>query len=621
MKKFFILLLSVIFLFSCSNGNQSESPKREPASVDTGSGEDKDETPENSGKISLTLKNNSSYKVKVYFYQNPLTKSSPDICIDAASSESVQILPSKDISGDAFYFEYIIPLGDVEFPYFSYDSSKIYCVEKNKNNTLIIDELPACPSKSAYILLENQSTSSVYLTNGSSIIYPQEKNSYILDSQLNAVYLLGENNGDVYYKTNLLKVQCGTKNFNFPETDFELGNVYSFIFTGSEVVLKSVVPFDIATKEKIWKKQLDFFYCDSFVKPLIRSAKNLTNGTLVLGTINSDYRKIGLMKIDPKGNFSSEIKTVSFGSTQNLLRTVVLDFAEEFDGSTVLLIQNEYSDNSCTQLIASYNFDSKTLNWSYVFSSLMSFNLTSRNKLILFDEKVCVAGSVIENNKMYPWLGLFDKNNKTLTFWKSTAGSDLTVGAESMLTSVFYDGSDLYACGFENCNYEYSTLVHSGVIYKFNSDLSSAQKIYSKDKALFFSIDGKNNKWFVCGEFADNGNILKGVLVSKENVEKCEEPVLFTAKNPYCWFNQLCVYDSKVILCGKSCSDFAGQINSAPFTVCYDFYGKQQWCNDGFEGYSEGLTIVPNEINTYVMELYDSTHQKIQILSADLLGR
>ncbi|MBQ0050938.1 MAG: hypothetical protein KBT11_02610 [Treponema sp.] len=627
--KFLAFLIISLLFFSCSDSSDvtvaSSDNKLEEKEEDKKKDEENnDDSKTESSKVQVTFSNISSFDVKVYAYQNPITKSRADILVEAGKSGQLNLDKSVSSTGDSFYFEYLVPVGDISFPYFSYENSKIHRICDESENKIIIDELKSCPTKSAYILLENKSNTDFYLLNGSSILSPEGAVSPVIPSEKSGVYILGENSGAVYYKANLLKVQQGTETIPLPEVDFELGNIYTFSVSNSLISLKSVTPFDLDTSKKIWFKNLNVFASNVPLKPVAKESSDLKKGTIVLGTLNTNQKAIGIARIDTYGNYAPDIPNAIFDSNSNLVKSGVLDFAEAQDGSIILLVQNEYSDGNYRQILVRYDFENKNLLWIHPFEETLAFSTESRNKLLLVDEEVLFCGSQISETGMHPFFGKFNQTEKSLSFWKSSNASDFfTSGAESMFTSIYFDGTDFYVCGFENCDYQYSSRVHSGIVYKFDSSLS-AQKIYSKDNVIFYSIDGTGKNWFACGEIADSGTILKGIVASN----LYSEPIIYTVKNPYCWFKQLFVHNSKIVLCGKSSKDFYGENSASLFTVSFNFNGKQLWFNEDFSSSTENFTtytdilgITPNSIGTYTLEVFDSTKSRIGIKAADLLGR
>ena len=201
--------------------------------------------------------------------------------------------------------------------------------------------------------------------------------------------------------------------------------------------------------------------------------------------------------------------------------------------------------------------------------------------------------------------------------------TDHSSGIETMFTSIWYDGTDFYVCGYENWDISYNELSHKGIIYKFNpKNLSDNHEVYSCDRALFFCIDGSDNNWYACGEYADNGKILKGCYISKNMADEGKEPVkyaTYSTNRNFCYFTQLCCYQNKIIIAGKASDSFDESVNPLPIIVAFDKASDEiLWENTNFTSYNNINAIIPNKIGTYVVQLQSDSH--FHYVSADLLG-
>ena len=87
----------------------------------------------------------------------------------------------------------------------------------------------------------------------------------------------------------------------------------------------------------------------------------------------------------------------------------------------------------------------------------------------------------------------------------------------------------------------------------------------------------------------------------------------------HCWFNQLCQYNDKVVLCGTAAADFKGSKEPLPFVVAYDSQNNKLWENLSYSSYIGALNIIPNTIGTYMLQL-SGKNGIIHYVNADLLG-
>ena len=632
----FSLFLSFAFL-SCAASDDDSSSKAQTEEKENEDGDKDSEKTESDSLVAVTFVNESSYTVNVFKNAHRNLGGTPLVIVQTHDSEIAKLQPSANESGDSFYFEYNIPLGTVLFPYFSYENSKPYTISASKTNSIEIDELSSCPTKSAYIVLENASTTSLYLVNGNSILIPLAQTTHFVEGGKSAVYLAGENDEPIYYEnTNLLKITLGAKTVGLPKTALSLGNVYTFTVTSESASLKSVSPFDIDTQKQIWSFDDTTFLSDEACKPVLR--KSSASGSVIMGTLTSDSTAVGLVNVDIYGN-KSGIYSARFSHSADSGITVkksrVLDFAEQGDGANVMLIENEFEkdgESNLAQMLVCYDFATATLRWNYVFPHYIQFRADSANKLIrLSDNLFALAGGVFIDKRetdgmleMHRYFAKIEKadseDSLTLTEYVSPDGTDALGDVETLFTSAYYDGTDFYVAGYDNCDFQYSSRVHSGIVYRFSSDLTSAEEIYSYDNALFFCIDGISGDYYICGEYADAGNILKGCYISSALVAQKRAPVKYVSNSrTYCYFSGICCYGNKIIAGGKASDDFAGEANAMPIIAAFDRSSAQVlWENSSFTAYSDLGAIIPNEINTYTVQLRSSG--EVHYVSADLLG-
>ena len=639
---FLVLSLALIFC-SCE-----DEPNPEPSSVQ----EQNQNQPSNDDAIDVAFTNASSYAVNVFVNAHRRLGGSVLATVPTGQTISKQLSPSAISTGDVFYFEYSIPIGSVSFPYFSFNNTQAYVVASGKENQITIGELVSCPTKSSYLVIENQTTSSAYLVNGSSILTPESQNSYYIDAGKGGVFLLGQNNEAIYYQnTNLLKIQIGTKSIPLPDITFSLGTIYSITVTDTGAALKSVLPFDIDTQKQIWTFDDSTFAVDDSDymsnKPLLRSCYNPKNGSLILGTLKSDNSKIALVSVDVYKN-RNFIDGASFSNSNygTLMESSVLDFIEQSDGSIVMLLENVYEsddDIDYSEMLVCYNFKTRSLLWSLdlnaeyrsfvgntIGTNAFYFDFYTGSKNTIYkmnDNKIALVGAVFTSDTSYPFFTVVDAQDYVANVSKGyTIHNYISSQAESendkqsIFTSVYFDGNDFYVSGYENWDFSYDTINHTGTVYKFSGDLSSWEKVYSKDRCLFFCIDGVGSNWYTCGEYCDSGKILKGCYYSSQMLSQNADIALHTSVKQYCWFSELCCYDGKIILYGTTSLDKAAEESPLPIVASYSSNGKLLWENKNYTKYKQAYSLVPNAIGTYLLQLKKPYSDTIHYVSADLLG-
>ena len=646
MRKLYILFLLffAFFSFSCEDSSDNNA-----------SGEQKDDfQDENISDTYINFKNNSAYMVQVYYADNPYRNTEVFASIPANSSQKVKFDGVTDKTS-TFYFVYNFNFGkeNIFFPYFSSDSDinhKSLKVTERATTDIIIDEISKCSTKSAFLLLDNQTTSSVYILLVDNSIIPYGAADKFISPGACAVYEIGDEGNFILESAYRAKICMNSQIIDLPEINYEPGSIYSVVVTNEGSALKSVSPFDVDTERQMWNFDDKSFRSDeSFgIRPVMRGAYDKSKGSLVCGTLASDDKKIGLMSIDVYGQkgtlYSAEFPNTDWG---DLNYSSVLDFVQQSDGSLVMLLENyalseeDSESGNWYESLVCYNFETSTLLWSAVLQDSYAqelkskfdfdafyfyFNTDSTNSIYrMEDNKIALAGAVDNGETMYPFFSVIDagehiserNQNLVITSYYSSGGKSET---ESMFTSVYYNGSDFYVSGYENWDITYENLSYSGVVYKFTGDLQSVSKVYEKESCILFCIDGNGSNWYACGEYCDTGKILKGCFISSEMLAKNEEPALHVSEYSYCWFDQLCSYDGKLVLYGTTSMDTFGENTAIPIVTAYKVDGSKLWENKSYDKYTSAYSLIPNAIGTYVLQLASEHSNTLHYVSADLLG-
>ena len=308
---------------------------------------------------------------------------------------------------------------------------------------------------------------------------------------------------------------------------------------------------------------------------------------------------------------------------------------EDYDGSFVMLLQRKEVDQDGEEFINSvllkYCFSTHTLHWTCSFEDskgLYLFRKDSRGKIIpVAQDKYCIVGGYFnfQDGTMHHVITMLDcsaRDSIEKKEWVRGTGSNyMEQGIEEMMTSAFFDGTNVYACGYMfDFDYSSSAQIHKSVVYKFDFQLNDVTQVYSAENTLLFGIDGTaDGNWCCCGEFTDTGSILKGCFVTNAIIEN-EKTTCYVGPKSYTWFTQLCIYNNNIVLCGQSSNNMAGTDSSMPVIVSFDKTGNLQWENNSAEEYSTALNCIPNSIGTYIVQLYNSTNHSLCFASADLLG-
>lgn len=661
-KKFLFLLLVGALFISCGPKTPVDPVEPEqPENPDTQQETDNTET-----KVrSISIENQSSYPVSVYFHNNPETGVSSFAEIPAKSTIDKDIDTNDiDEDGSVFYFIYNLNFGqnNVYFPYYPEEEKQNHkIVNLTKENKVVIDEIQSCKTKSSFIFLENNTTSNIMLKLKYTRIKPYHKDDELLQLGETGVYEIG-NSSNASFKLDFIndvKIEADAIQYDLPILNYEAGKIYTITVSNTEkgstakikASLKAISPFNVDTARKMWGfSESSFLYnWDDRITPVIKPAYDKEKGSIMMGTLKNQRNKIGLLPVDQYGIYP-ETMDVLEAWTQNIPKDkvdtlIVSDFVEQSDGSFVMLLscwdENYYVNN----MLLAFDFSKNLPLWDYDLPEDILFRHDSANKLIrLEDNKVVIAGGIIvepENPEDYgeddpypmsPYIGIFDYTKKSddgLTYVRNEEGCktytmDTPFDNESLFCSVYYDGSNIFASGFTDFDPDYNLdHDHYGIIYKFNADLSEPTEIYKKLNCLFFTLSGNGNKWYACGEYwLKASDRLLGCYVSSTMIaeDKDVNPAYYLGTNPYTWFNQLCTYDNMIVMCGQSSLNKNGTESPLPFVVAYDAQGNMLWENLSYKKWATALNVIPNTIGTYILQLTDKNNRQIHFVSADFLG-
>lgn len=670
-KNYLVIILILLSFVSCNTGNGEPVPP-DPYNPNQGTEESGNNNPENNSgsdqKGTVIFDNKSDYTVNVYHAFNPYV-GTPCSTVAPKSTANFSIVPSDDSLGDVFWFEYLMKIGDATFPYCSEQPSSGYKYIKlsaNETKTLTIDALTKCESKSAYFLLENSTTSEIRLVNSSSQMHDVVTGEVLVASGKTAVYEIAPNKTEATLGSlGLVKIKVDNEAIELPVTDSDVvaGKVYTINVNNNNnklsASLKAISPFNVDTTKKMWNfsdSQFRYFWNDG-IKPVIKPAYSKDKGSVMMGTLKADPTSIGFVRIDQYGKCSdmTPLTVWTTNITQDDLDSVILvDFVEQSDGSIVMLItlvdEMENDEVRGEDLIVAYDFEKDYELWECTIEDSLLYRNDSANKLcLLADNKVALAAGkyitpeVSENSEdpedtdeepveeMAPYIALFDytKTQNGLTFVRNEEGCkkyvmDTSFPNESQFCSTYFDGTNLYACGFTDFDAQYDQVIHNGIVYRFDADLSNPKEVCKRERCLFFTLSGNGTKWYTCGEYwmPDGTNKMLGCYISSEMIanDAAANPKYYFGAKQYTWFNQLCTYDNMIVMCGQTSENFDATLNPLPFVVAYDAQGNMLWENLSYKKWATALNVIPNTIGTYILQLTDKNNRQIHFVSADFLG-
>lgn len=638
MKKIGLLfLLPTFFFFSCSDDDRSEDRQlddNQQSYTEEKSGGDVD------GKETLVaLKNKSQFKVEVY--SNPERDSSSLVCsIECGSEKKVE--DKENLAGSVYYLSYIVDVG-VEIPWSDTDSYIVATPKTGETVEASISDPKSMATSDCFVVVENDSSQQVVFKQGASELFPENDKS---------TTVLSANGGSGVYKISsaffgnfptfkLLTIHGDEIEFPAAFSAFEKGKIFTIVVSdsSSSVVssLKSISPFDIDTQKQIWSSKV--FPKKNNVE-CVRRAYDLGDGSFFAGS--GDFTTFYIQSFDVYG---SEKVAGEFSVLEEDVITVsVVDALQCSDKEYLVLLRGCCdSDDSDYYPLKSYFYlgkfnietqEKKIVNLTKFVQGLNFENFYFYGNLIkgavceLDSSKFSVCGSVFDSaGRMRYFSAVVDFSSnepQVSSYWVSDDYTEYEV--LRTLTSSYFDGSNLYTCGFDSFDEKYgegSDVVHKGVVYKFNSDLSNAEEIYSSEKSLFFGIAGKGGSFYVCGEAmgASGDNDLYGCFLSSDMVGENSDPLKYFSTKKNLWFTQINFTNYGLVLCGVNSEDSQGKITGDVDGVlaCVSPSGKKLWENE-YSSYYKIVSMAENNIGTQILHLKTKSDAN-KIISTDLLGK
>ncbi len=599
-----------------------------------------------SGSTAVTFRNNSAYDVNVYIGINPYYGTAA-FTVGKGDAVSRNVIPSESVIGDTFYIEYLIPIGEQIFPYWPMRADvgyKTMLLSETDANELTIDSLTECPTNDSYILLENKTTSDIYVNrkagdagfrvnpygqpeiyniprNGSAVYEISEESQTLKPSQVQSLRIV----------RNVFNEQVLPKPLD--NTAPEPGMIYTVTVTNESAVLKSVTPFDIDLQNQIW--EID---CDPYIVNCICRSQSVDGGTVLFGSKMADGLFSNVLDRYGKQHSAcvipmSGLRTKAADSRQ----CFVYDGLENEDGTIVLLADIVYDGDVTDDVyLLCYDPADKAFRWAYPLAECVGdaellIRWSCQATVIRRSPNVYAVGCAsVRDGRMHRFFAEFDCTNADnihVRSYCSPDSTDVSDNTETMFCSVYYDSvhGEYIAVGYDKFNPDYPIgQTHYGVIYRIYADASddlTADTVASYDNCLFFGIDGHQDDYYICGEAMLTGKILQGCYLSSSMVAENVAPRTCPSVNTHCWYNQISLFDDKIICCGQSSADFSGTADSVPIVTAFDLDDSIIWENTSFDGWTEADSCFPNGIGSYIIELYDAHSERSAIVSADLMGR
>jgi hypothetical protein len=600
--------------------------------------------PSEDGNTYITFSNTTVYEVHVYYVYGPMEGRKPLFSVPVGQAISYPVAPSPD--GVAFYFEYLIPVNDqVAIPYFHPDASRVIPVYAGDTNPQTVPALPPeVNSRSNYVVVESTvEGSSFWVQRGTTELHPQGKeDQWARDGE--SVYTLQDLDN-----LNLLTIHSGPEGVRLPDypTANVRGEIYTIRYDGTGTALISVTHFNPDMIRKMWAIPTSTAAGKYLVMGKQKSRRNLSEGSIVLGTLRSGFNEHGSTKgyialISEYGEVVQE-RLLTVQDNPSLYFT---DVHETAAGNFIITYQGEYGRGTGNSTIRAFIMSvakNGLTNWQLGLNDSVVGETSDRENLVFFPRVI-----VEKNASTFAVAGnVYD----TATGGSATFVTE--VQEESPVKAAFsWHRISPYRTLGEGDVWECRELIYTGDSYtavellRENGQDQGVYKVYSPaDGALiqessdgafpgcgFCGIEAVGNKFYVFGEYQDvNGQY--GALIMRFNQDMSEDNtftrIIIPSNYGEPWFTS-CIQDQNKILFG-GVNALAGK-REVPWVYAIDRKGTKLWENIYELATWNGTTwndirnarvwnLEQNYMGTLQMEIDLYGGQASLLVSTDIMGK
>ena len=260
----------------------------EPEKNPEGGNEPSEET------TNVTILNNSQFDIDLYseperdigFYLGTVKK-----------NESITIPAKETVAGAVYYVIYHIDIC-IDIPWYNIDSYILASPQKGKTVEVKVYNPSQMYTSDAFIILENNTNDTIIFKRGSSVeLIPEsnKKSSFVTPSEV-AIYKISSSyflNLDSFYIKKDKKGEIPLKSIIPSFTEDDEGKIFKITLNENGESLKSITPFDINIKKKIWSLDNSIFTPEyaTVMRPSFDK-----KSTLVMGTAEADIKKMGIAR-------------------------------------------------------------------------------------------------------------------------------------------------------------------------------------------------------------------------------------------------------------------------------------------------------------------------------------
>lgn len=256
------LLACALCAFGCKNSSDSYDDEP-PVTVQPGD--------------NVVFSNQTEFAVKVY------SDSKRSVLVtDVAAKKGVSCHVDVASAGNVFYFSYFMDVNGVSVPYGVTDGYTVQLDGSSATSVKITDPQVVNTNK-RIMLLKNEADSAIVLYNGNIEKFPEGKSTSLVNGGDYGIYLL-----DARDDIEAVAVVDGAKRVPLSTVaDFENGYIYTVVYDGAKIYMRSKGFLDRNMNKKIWKIGVSHEMGKTLIAEKLLARGN-QNGYVLYGRIGYD---------------------------------------------------------------------------------------------------------------------------------------------------------------------------------------------------------------------------------------------------------------------------------------------------------------------------------------------
>lgn len=596
-----MLLACALCAFGCKNSSDSYDDEP-PVTVQPGD--------------NVAFSNQTEFAVKVY------SDSMRSVLVaDVLAKKSVSSHVDVASAGNVFYFSYFMDVNGVSVPYGVTDGYTVLLDDGSATSVKITDPQVVNTNK-RIILLKNEADSAIVLYNGNIEKFPEGKSTSLVNGGDYGIYILGalDDIANINIVESVKSVPLSTA------ADFENGYIYTVVYDGAKIYMRSKGFLDRNMSKKIWKISLSQELGKTLLAGKFKTRENPKDGYMlfarqVYAAVDDDnIMNNGAIPYYAFISLEGELDTEqSFSFADNPKSARFRDVVEY--GSYILAAGVKLSADDVESAFVSSVKGCNIYKDVYPLSDSSAYNIIHKKDNVFCAGLTATEGETGRYRSVLVEITIDGYTSATTkVLWESK------VKHSSEIKDLIYDeATDTYIIlASERDETDDDNWLNTYISFIDGTSGEPKQNDLIFNEYYFTKCSKVGDKLAVCGSFSNTVTgkdqaCFQFIDIASGSLDSA--PVVFSCKNQFLFnhFNSFLYEDNALILVGYTDRDEEG--GYYPYLVKYDLKSKsivfeQKYTDlNGYEIYS----CYPSDTG-FMFELYNEDTLHSFLISPGLLG-